>query len=238
VNGVLSKLILVLAFFSQSTLAVKFINDKTADLPDFHRYGGYGDMLQREDDEFTLNDANRLTNVNLTPVVFSLNSATGWFSDDDVSPLNDYVLAAIMDSFWDEYDCSWSRYIYPVLWKNTTASENGPHDDSLLALASSNYRYPQLQDIRLQAEQTVNAGNWVFLNASQSVVEVDKFSYQWRQIAGKPILINRPDSIRAWVQTPSNITHDETLEFELVVTDDEGINGVAMHTVFVTATVN
>lgn len=225
-SGALSKLILVFAFVSFSTLAVEPINYKFADLPDFHRDGGYGELLQRKDDEFTLTGSNRSVNVNLTPVFFSLNSAIGWV-DNDINLLNGYVLTALMDSFWDEYDCSWSRYIYPVLWINKVPDE--------FALGTSNNSFSQLQDIRVQAEQTVNAGNWLYLDTSQSVVKMDGFSYQWRQTAGKQVLINRSDSIRAWVQTPSNITRDETLEFELVVTDNKGIDVVVTHTVFVTA---
>ncbi|CAM3186660.1 hypothetical protein [Moritella viscosa] len=37
------------------------------------------------------------------------------------------------------------------------------------------------------------------------------------------------------MQTPSNITRDEILEFELMVTDDKGKYVVATHTVFLTA---
>ncbi|CED61798.1 hypothetical protein [Moritella viscosa] len=59
--------------------------------------------------------------------------------------------------------------------------------------------------------------------------------YRWRQTAGKEVLINSSDYIRAWVQTPSNITRDEILEFELMVTDDKGKYVVATHTVFLTA---
>ena len=233
-SGALSKLILVFAFVSLSTLAVESINYKPADLPDFHRYDGYDELLQREDYEFTLTGSNRSVNVNLTPVVFSLNSAIGWV-DNDVNLLNGYVITALMDSFWDEYDCSWSRYIYPVLWINTMASDKVPDNKSLLALGAYNNRFSQLQEIRIQAEQTVNAGNWLYLDASQLLAKMDGFSYKWRQAAGKKVLINKSDSIRTWVQTQSNITRDETLEFELVVTDNKGIDVVVTHTVFVTA---
>ena len=74
-SGALSKLILVFAVVSFSTLAVELINYKSADLPDFHRYDGYGEQLQREDYEFIPTGSNRSVNVNLTSVVFSLNSA-------------------------------------------------------------------------------------------------------------------------------------------------------------------
>ena len=109
------------------------------------------------------------------------------------------------------------------------------YNKSLLALGAYNNRFSQLQEIRIQAEQTVNAGNWLYLDASQLLAKMDGFSYKWRQAAGKKVLINKSDSIRAWVQTQSNITRYETLEFELVVTDNKGIDVVVTHTVFVTA---
>ncbi|WP_157534111.1 hypothetical protein [Moritella sp. JT01] len=105
----------------------------------------------------------------------------------------------------------------------------------LLALDTAYSRYSPLNEIRIMPEQTVNAGSWLFLDASQSVVQIDGFLYKWRQTAGKEVLINRSDSIRAWVQTPSNITRDETLEFELMVIDDKGKYVVITHTVFLTA---
>ncbi|SGY99840.1 hypothetical protein [Moritella viscosa] len=46
-NVALSKLILIFSFVSKSTLAAGS-NYKLADLPDFHRDDGYGDMLQSE----------------------------------------------------------------------------------------------------------------------------------------------------------------------------------------------
>lgn len=236
-SGVLSKLILIFAFVFQSTLAVGSINYKLADLPDFHGDDGYGDMLEDEYVTFTPTSTNRPTDANLIPVVFSLNSVTGWFNDD-VNLMNDYVLVSLMDSFWDEYDCSWSRYIYPVLWINVTESNYIPDDELLLDIETSDNWYSQLDDIRILSEQTVNAGSWLFLDISQSVVQVDGFLYKWRQTAGKEVLINRPHSIGAWVKTPRNITRDEILEFELMVTGDKGKYIIVKHTVFLTAIEN
>jgi len=237
VSGVLSKLILIFVFVFQSTLAVGSIHYKRADLPDFHRDDGYGDILEDEYVKFIPTSTNRPTDANLIPVVFSLNSVTGWFNDD-VNLMNDYVLVSLMDSFWDEYDCSWSRYIYPVLWINVTESNHIPDDELLLDIETSDSLYSELDDIRILSEQTVNAGNWLFLDVTQSVVQVDGFLYKWRQTAGKEVLINRSDYIRAWVQTPSNITRDEILEFELMVTDDKGKYIIVKHTVFLTAIEN
>ena len=215
---------MILALFPSLTLAVDLIIDRTSDIPDFNY-----------DSEFFSNDTNSSSRVNLIPVVFSLHSATGWFVGkdsftkpwvvspySDASPFNEYVLAAIMDSFWDDYDCSWSKYIYPVLWKNTQETEYNIHTLSPAIL--------------LQAEQTVNAGNWLFLDASRAVTELDELSYQWRQISGKRLLISNANRATAWVQTPRNIVRDETLKFQLQVTDSQGQSDIVIHTVFVTAT--
>ncbi|WP_084605317.1 C25 family cysteine peptidase [Psychromonas aquimarina] len=110
-----------------------------------HRDHGYGDGSGWADPHFTAAEVNNLVNGNLAPVVLSLNCATGWFDNKDsfaeswmrntnggavgftgavrvsYSGYNDNLHAGIMDSFWDDYDGTWSSDIYPVSWKPAMA---------------------------------------------------------------------------------------------------------------------
>ncbi|WP_299018757.1 C25 family cysteine peptidase [uncultured Photobacterium sp.] len=110
-----------------------------------HRDHGYDDGSGWADPHFVAQNVNALTNGNLAPVVFSLNCATGWFDGKDsfaeawmrnpnggavgftgaarvsLSGYNDLMHAGIMDSFWDDYDGTWSSNIYPVSWRPAMA---------------------------------------------------------------------------------------------------------------------
>ncbi|WP_299018756.1 C25 family cysteine peptidase [uncultured Photobacterium sp.] len=110
-----------------------------------HRDHGYGNGSGWADPHFTATEVNALTNGNMTPIVFSLNCATGWFDGKDsfaeswmrnpnggavgftgaarvsYSGYNDLMHAAIMDGFWDDYDGVWSSAIYPVSWRPAMA---------------------------------------------------------------------------------------------------------------------
>lgn len=110
-----------------------------------HRDHGYGDGSGWADPHFTQTEVNQLNNGNLSPVVLSLNCATGWFDGKDsfaeswmrnpnggavgftgaarvsYSGYNDNLHAGLMDSFWDDYDGTWSSAIYPVSWRPAAA---------------------------------------------------------------------------------------------------------------------
>ncbi|WP_064604082.1 C25 family cysteine peptidase [Photobacterium sp. J15] len=110
-----------------------------------HRDHGYDDGSGWADPRFVAQHVSSLTNGNLAPVVFSLNCATGWFDGKDsfaeawmrnpnggavgftgavrvsLSGYNDLMHAGIMDSFWDDYDGTWSSNIYPVSWRPAMA---------------------------------------------------------------------------------------------------------------------
>jgi len=110
-----------------------------------HRDHGYAGGSGWADPEFTSGDVNGLTNGDFAPVVFSLNCATGWFDGKDTfaeswmrnanggavgftgaarvsySGYNDNFHVGIMDSFWDDYDGTWSSDIYPVSWQPAMA---------------------------------------------------------------------------------------------------------------------
>ncbi|ELR64576.1 hypothetical protein C942_02389 [Photobacterium marinum] len=110
-----------------------------------HRDHGYGNGSGWADPHFVTEHVNALTNGNMAPVVFSLNCATGWFDGKDsfaeswmrnpnggavgftgavrvsYSGYNDMMHAGIMDSFWDDYDGTWSSDVYPVSWRPAMA---------------------------------------------------------------------------------------------------------------------
>ncbi len=110
-----------------------------------HRDHGYAGGEGWADPEFTSSDVDTLTNNALTPIVFSLNCATGWFDGKDTfaeswmrntnggavgftgaarvsySGYNDLFHVGIMDTFWDDYDTSWSSALYPTSWKPAIA---------------------------------------------------------------------------------------------------------------------
>ncbi|MEZ8096958.1 C25 family cysteine peptidase [Photobacterium swingsii] len=116
-----------------------------------HRDHGYGDGSGWADPRYTATEVNALANGNMSPVVFSLNCATGWFDGKDsfaeswmrnpnggavgftgavrvsYSGYNDLMHAAIMDSFWDDYDGNWSSNIYPVSWRPAMAVNRAKH---------------------------------------------------------------------------------------------------------------
>ncbi|OAN13174.1 hypothetical protein A3K86_16065 [Photobacterium jeanii] len=116
-----------------------------------HRDHGYADGSGWADPRFTATEVNGLANGNMSPVVFSLNCATGWFDGKDsfaeswmrnpnggavgftgavrvsYSGYNDLMHAAIMDSFWDDYDGNWSSDIYPVSWRPAMAMNRAKH---------------------------------------------------------------------------------------------------------------
>ncbi|MDX1300781.1 C25 family cysteine peptidase [Photobacterium sp.] len=116
-----------------------------------HRDHGYADGSGWADPQYTASEVNELVNGNMSPVVFSLNCATGWFDGKDsfaeswmrnpnggavgftgavrvsYSGYNDLMHAAIMDSFWDDYDGNWSSNIYPVSWRPAMAMNRAKH---------------------------------------------------------------------------------------------------------------
>lgn len=116
-----------------------------------HRDHGYGNGSGWADPHYTATEVSALANGNMSPVVFSLNCATGWFDGKDsfaeswmrnpnggaigftgaarvsYSGYNDLMHAAIMDSFWDDYDGNWSSNIYPVSWRPAMAMNRAKH---------------------------------------------------------------------------------------------------------------
>ncbi len=110
-----------------------------------HRDHGYGGGSGWVDPHFTDTEVDNLTNNTITPVVFSLNCATGWFDGIDsfaeswmLNPIggavgftgaarvsysgyNDLFHVGIMDTFWEDYTSNWTSDIYPTSWKPAVA---------------------------------------------------------------------------------------------------------------------
>ena len=116
-----------------------------------HRDHGYGSGAGWADPHYTATEVNGLTNGTMTPVVFSLNCATGWFDGKDsfaeswvnnekggavgftgaarvsYSGYNDLFHVGLMDTFWSDYDTTWDSDLYPASWKPASALNRAKH---------------------------------------------------------------------------------------------------------------
>ncbi|WP_299013632.1 C25 family cysteine peptidase [uncultured Photobacterium sp.] len=116
-----------------------------------HRDHGYDGGEGWADPHF--NYANVKYNLvnGLFPVVLSLNCATGWFDGKDLfaeswvrnpnggavgflgaarisySGPNDLFHVGLMDTFWNDYDNTWSSALYPLSWKPAMAMTRAKH---------------------------------------------------------------------------------------------------------------
>jgi len=107
---------------------------------------------------------------------------------------------------------------------------------ALTGTLAVNYVDPSVPLADAGADQNVREQDWVTLDGSASHdVDATFLSYQWTQISGPTVLLSGSTSAKATFQAPTlapGMTLDY-LDFELVVTDDQGFKAADQVTVSV-----
>ncbi len=134
---------------------------------------------------------------------------------------NDHIACTQLDDLRERYDYGYEEgeYEYEAAAVALTLPESCNNPPS----------------INTQTEQTVETGTQVDLNAEATDPNGDSLTYNWQQIAGQSVQLTNPNTATPSFTAPQG--EDQTITFQLTVTDQYGLSTTQTINILVTAAI-